>query len=297
MSKKFIRRSLLFVPGSSEKMLNKALTLEVDSLILDLEDSVSIQEKEDARKRVSAYIAKVKANNKEAIVRVNGMDTMWGILDLLEIAKEQPDAVLIPKADEKALVIADGILSAAEVEKNLPPNSITMIPLFETAYVIVHAASILSVSERIDGVQLGAEDLTKELEIERTTAGKEIWYARHQLATAARARKIDILDTPYTAIYDVSGLENDISVARQIGFTGKTCIYPGHLAAINAAFSPKEEEISYAKGLLEVFEAALAEGKGACMYQNKMIDAPIAERARKIIEKAERIKHLGKVSE
>lgn len=297
MGKRSIRRSLLYVPGSSNKMLDKAVVVPADGVILDLEDSVSISEKIAARARVLAYIPKIRqAGNKEILVRVNGMDTLWGIEDLLTVLPSCPDTVVIPKANERALVIADGIMSAVETQQNLQPNSIGMVALFESAYSIANPLPILTVAARITGVQLGGEDLTKEQGIQRTLQGEEIRYARQQVAMAGRACGLDILDTPYTGIHDLEGLRQDTETAKQIGFTGKTCIHPSHLATINKIFSPSEEDVAFAKALLEVYDAAVADGRGACMYQNKMIDAPVADRARKLLQKAEQIEKIGFVS-
>lgn len=289
MSRKFVRRSLLYIPGSSEKMLSKAADMASDAVILELEDAVSIAEKDMARKLVISCLGKLKGIKKEVIVRVNAMDTIWGIKDILGVAKCAPDAIIVPKADEKAVIMADGLLGAAEKEAGLEPGSISMIPLFETAYSISNPLAILSASDRIDGVQLGGEDLTKEQEITRTFEGEEIRYARQQVAMAARARNIDIIDTPFTGIRDMEGLRRDAGTAKQIGYTGKACIHPAHIAVINEVFSPTPEEVEYSRGILKAYEAGVQEGKGAVMYQNKMIDAPIAERAKRILRKAERI--------
>ncbi|MGE4354424.1 MAG: CoA ester lyase [Oscillospiraceae bacterium] len=292
MSKKFIRRSLLYTPGSSMKMLTKAKTATADAIIMDLEDAVSVGEKDTARENVAALIDEMKATGKEVIVRVNAMDTGWGIRDIMAIVPGRPDAVIVPKADKKALTVADYLLSAMEYECAIPLNTIKMIPLFETTYAITNAYEVLGAAERIDGVQLGAEDLTKEQEIERTMMGAEISYARHQLAFSARARGLDIIDTPYTGIKDLEGLRTDAINAKNIGFTGKTCIHPSHADVLNAVFSPSAEAVEYAKGVVEALDQAIAEGKGAVMYMGKMIDAPIADRSRRIIEKAERISKL-----
>ena len=294
MGTQFMRRSLLYIPGSSDKMLKKASSILADSIILDLEDSVSIAEKRTARERVMAYIPRIRKEcQTEILVRVNGMDTLCGIEDLLEILPCHPDGVVIPKANEHAVILADGIISAVEAERNLPPNTIGMIPLFETAYSIANPLPILTSASRINGVQLGGEDLTKEQEITRTPPGEEIRYARHQVAMAGRACGLDIFDTPYTEIHDLEGVRRDAETAKQIGFTGKTCIHPSHIAVIHEVFSPSEEEVAFSRGVLEAYDAALAEGRGACMYQNKMVDAPVADRARKIIQKAQRIQQLA----
>ena len=292
MSEKFIRRSLLYTPGSSVKMLNKAVDCTADAVIVDLEDAVSVAEKDTARENLCEFMPRLKRPGREMIVRVNAMDSAWGVRDILAIVPGMPDAVIVPKADEKALVTADYLLTAAELENGLPVGGIRLIPLFETTYAIANAYEVLGASPRVDGVQLGAEDLTKEQEIERTAAGDEIFYARSRLAFAARARGIDIIDTPYTGIRDLEGLRSDALKAKNIGFTGKTCIHPDHIGVINEVFSPSAEAVEFSRGVAAAMEQGIAEGKGAVMYQGKMIDAPIAERARKILQKAERIDAL-----
>lgn len=289
MKRRWLRRSLLYIPGSSEKMLKKALEIECDGVILDLEDSVGMAEKDGAREAVMHCISGLSALPKEVLVRVNAMDTVWGCKDLFAVAPARPSAIVLPKADEKSLITADMLLGALERDHRMEAGGIQLIPLFETTYALANAYEVLGVSERISGVQLGAEDLTKEQEIARTAEGREIDYARRHLAMAARARGIDIIDTPFTGIRDGEGLLADATVAKSIGFTGKACIHPSHIEVINTVFSPTREEVEAAKGLLEAYSQAVGAGKGACMYQNRMIDAPIAQRAEKILEKAGRM--------
>lgn len=288
----FLRRSLLYIPGSSLKMIGKAKDVQADSIIFDLEDSVSLLEKENARRNVVAAIRDNKTLGKELVVRVNSMDTVHGLKDILALSEVEPDALIIPKADEKAIIVADMILAALEKESGIEINSISLIPLIETTFGIVDIARILDAAQRITGVQLGAEDLTKEQGIERTTEGDEILYARTTIAVAACSRGIDIIDTPFTSIHDIDGLEQDTIRAKNIGFTGKTCIHPSHVETINRVYTPKAESVEHASRLLEAFDKAVKEGKGACMFEGKMIDNPIAERARRILKKHNQIKSL-----
>lgn len=289
MDKRWLRRSLLYIPGSSHKMLGKAQGIESDGVILDLEDSVSIGEKDAARKAVAELIPTLIGRGKEVLVRVNSMDSVWGCKDLFAVVPALPDAIILPKADESSLVTMDMLLGAIECDCKIELGTIRIVPLLETTYAITNAYTVLGASKRINGVQLGAEDLTKEQEISRTAEGSEIQYARQQLAMSARARGIDIIDTPFTGIADLEGLQKDAATAKNIGFTGKTCIHPGHIPIINEAFSPTQKEVDFTRGLLEAYNNALTEGKGACMYENKMIDAPIAVRAERVLEKAARI--------
>ena len=289
MRSKYVRRSLLYMPGSSMKMLNKAVTLHPDAVILDLEDAVSIAEKEMARQQVIDMLPAIKASGKEVLVRVNGMDTPWGVEDLQAIIPCKPDAIVLPKASVQYVMTADCIMTVLEKKYQMEPYSIGMVPLFETTDAIVNGYEILGLSPRINGVQFGAEDLTKEMEIARTPGGEEVRYAREQLIFAARARGIDSLDTPYTDVKNLEGLQADVNNAKAMGFTGKTCIHPAHIDTINASFTPSDEEVERSKGIVAAMKEGIAQGKGAVMYENKMIDAPVAMRAQKIVEKAERI--------
>ena len=289
MSTCFLRRSLLYVPGSSDKMLAKAESVAADAVIIDLEDSVSPDEKDAARQRVAAFIEAKKITGKELIVRINGMDNLWGYLDLLAIAPLMPNAIVLPKADERAVCTCDSFLTALEISCGAAPDSIKLIPLLETAYGIANCGSILQAAKRIDGVQLGAEDLTRDQGIERTVSGKEVLFARYQLAIAGAAAKIDILDTPYTDIHNLDGLREETESAKSMGFTGKTCIHPSHIDTINEIFTPNKEAAADAQALLETYHQSLESGKGACTYNGKMVDAPIAARAEKILNKAKKI--------
>lgn len=289
MSKQFARRALLYIPGSSKKMLGKAESVQADGVILDLEDAVSMDEKDAARENVAAILPSLRGAGKEIVVRINAADTLWCYQDILAIAGTV-DTVIVPKADERSLIAVDAFLGAVEQARGL--SEIKVIPLFETTYAITNAYAVLGASARIDGVQLGAEDLTKEQEILRTEQGAEILYARQQLAMAARARGIDILDTPYTHVSDIEGLRADALAVKRMGFTGKVCIHPSHIAPINEVFSPTEAEIAQARGIVTAFAASVAEGRGACMYENKMVDKPVAERAQSLLDKAARFANL-----
>lgn len=289
MDKKHLRRSLLFVPASSEKMIAKAAAGIADGIILDLEDSVSMAEKENARAQAIEAVRHIQEQGKQAIVRVNAVDSLLGIQDIIEVSAATPDALIIPKADERSMITADTLLTAAEVARGLAKNAIQLIPLIETALGVVNICAVLRSVDRIDGVMLGAEDLTKELGIERTMEGREIQHARNSLVHAGCAFGIDIIDTPFTGIKDLDGLKADTQAVKALGLTGKTCIHPSHLETVNSVFTPEEAVVEYSRRLLDAFATALREGKGACSFEGKMIDAPIAEKAKKIVAMADLI--------
>ncbi|WP_096187276.1 HpcH/HpaI aldolase/citrate lyase family protein [Evansella halocellulosilytica] len=284
-----VRRSLLYVPGNSEKMINKALNINADSVILDLEDAVSVSEKGFARKTVKKSIRNFKKIGKEIIVRINDIKTQHGVLDLEAIVEELPNTVIVPKADKEAILISDILIKSTEKRYGIENFEIGIIPLLETSYSIVHAYIILSSSDRISAVQFGAEDLTNELGIERTREGKEIEYARNVIAQAGNACNIDILDTPFTDIEDDEGLISDTMFAKSVGFTGKTCIHPKQVEIVNDIFTPASQDVEKARQLINTFDEAVNAGNGVCMYEGKMIDNPIADRARRLVTKADQI--------
>jgi citrate lyase subunit beta / citryl-CoA lyase len=291
MRRHFIRRSLLYVPGSSPQMINKALGLKVDTIIFDLEDAVSLREKDNARRTVTEYISIAKGTGKEVLVRVNTTNSLFGIKDILAVVPEGPDALIIPKAEEASIITADAIVGAIEQSLGWEENTVRIVPLLETVYSIQNAYKILSASKRINGVQFGAEDLTTELEIPRTKKGDELRYARSTLVFAGKTLGIDIIDSPFTDIQDQEGLIDEINTVKALGMTGKTCIHPIQISVINEMFTPNRDDVEYSKRVLEAFEFSEKQGKGVCVLDGKMIDNPVADRARKIIKKAEIIRN------
>ena len=281
-----LRRSLLFVPCSSEKMLAKASLTNADGIILDLEDSVSIPEKELARSRAAEFIDEIKSTGKEAIVRINGVGSVYCVEDILMSARAQADGIMLPKADVRSTIAVDVLLEAEEIRQGLKKDTIKLIPLVETANGLINAFQTFGVTKRINAAILGMEDLSKELGVQRTKNGTEAAYPRNVLVCAAKACGIDIIDTPYTDINDIAGLEQDTFTALQTGFTGKACIHPKHAETINRIFSPSEEELASARKIIEAYTIAIANGQGACTVDGKMIDVPIVERAERILKKS-----------
>lgn len=286
------RRSLLFVPGSSIKMINKSLESEADSIILDLEDAVSLQEKESARNNVKKYISKFKEKNIEVIVRINELKTRLGMVDMEEIAQEEPDALLIPKADESVIAAADILMDSIELRYEIEKNSLKIIPLVETTECVNNISAVINNSPRITGVLFGAEDLTSEMGIPRQLNSAVINNARCLISLAAHQYEIDAIDTPLTNFTNNEELRQDSLAAKEIGFTGKACIHPRQLEIVNELFSPAKEDIRKAEELIKAFNISTSEGKGAFSFEGKMVDLPIVDKAKKLIKQAESIKEL-----
>lgn len=270
-------RTALYVPGSSPRMIEKSRTLEVDVIIFDLEDAVSAGEKASARARVADELRREASMMRW--VRINPVDSAEHLDDLRAVLPASPDGILLPKADPESLAALDRLLDNAGAEAaNVP-----VIALVETAKGLLEVAALCRASSRLTGLQLGAEDLTAELGVERTAGGEEIRFARHQLALAAHAHGLMAIDTPNLTIGDDDALRADIAIARSCGMTAKTCIHPAQVPVAEAAFLPDPAEIAWADRVLAAAEQAALEGKGAVALDGQMIDAPVVARARRLL--------------
>ena len=256
-----MRRSMLFVPGNTPKMMTSCGFFGADAVIFDLEDAVSPTEKDAARDLVRYAIGNLHLCGSEVIVRVNSIET--------------------PMFDR------------LEAENGLPAGAVGILALIETALGVENAFSIASASPRVQALFLGAEDLSADLHCKRTKEGAEILYARTRLVMAARAAGIDVYDTPFTDVDDDEGLCADAALAKSLGFTGKAAISPRHLGNINRCFSPTQAEVDHANEVLAALEEGKRQGRGAVALHGKMIDAPIAARAKRTIADAEQILKRG----
>ncbi len=279
------RRSLLFIPGNAPSMVQSADLFDADSVIFDLEDAVSMGEKDAARDLVATALLELDFGQVEKIVRINPMDTPMGPLDLRKLAKALPDAILVPKATEAGIRMCDQILTEIE-SRQYASQKTRMIALIETAYGLAFASRIVSASTRIDAVLLGGEDFTSDMEVERTKAGHEVAYARNKLATLSRALGLHFIDTPFVDVEDTDGLLEDCKVAVSCGATGKAAINPRQVKTIHMAFTPDEKSTKWARRVMDAWHKAAAENKGVFSLDGKMVDAPVVHRAEKILLKA-----------
>ncbi|MBV1759353.1 MAG: CoA ester lyase [Dethiosulfatibacter sp.] len=283
---RILRRSMLFIPGNSPNMIQNAGILGADSIILDVEDAVSIDEKDSARNLIMHALKEVDFYGCEVVVRVNAPSTAFGEKDLREITPNRPDAFMIPMATEEEIRIADSIISEIEKKEGIEAGSIKMVPIAETAYAVESIADIIKASKRIEAVLLGAEDLTADMEISRTKEGGEIYYARNKIANICKAFKIQAIDTPFADVNDSQGLTEDTLKGKSLGMTGKAAINPRQVDAIHQVYTPTQEEIQYAQSVIEAMNEAKKQGKGVFSFEGKMIDAPIILRAETVIRKA-----------
>jgi len=279
-------RSLLFIPGNNPGMLLNADVHDADAIILDLEDAVSPDQKDAARILVRNAV-RALSYNTQLVIRVNPLGTDFYQDDLEAVVPLEPEFIMPTKVDgEDYIKDLDERLTALERENGIEEGKIRIIPLIETAEGIENAFRIARASKRIFGFFLGAEDYSADLRAHRTKEGDEILYARGRILNAARAAAVEAFDTPFTDVNDEEGLEKDAFLAREMGFTGKAAISPRHVNGINKAFSPTKAEIDYAHEVLMAIEEGIRLGKGAVSLRGKMIDKPIVDRAKRVVETA-----------
>lgn len=274
-------RSLLFVPGNQPKMLIKASAFRPDAFVPDMEDSVPMAEKGNARQVIQAHLKDLSDSGIPVIPRVNARDTGITIDDLAAVVSAAIHGISIGKVGtaEDVRWLCD-VIGELEGANDLPVGSIKLIVWIETALGICNCLDICRASERIEAVAFGGEDFTHDMEIERLEDDSNVLYARHAICIAARAANVAALDTPYFQFRDESGLIDNARAARKIGFKGKFAIHPAQIDRLNEVFSPSPDEIAYAERVVNAFEEAERQGRGSTSLDGKVIDIPVVKRAR-----------------
>jgi citrate lyase subunit beta / citryl-CoA lyase len=287
------RRSLLFMPGSNARALEKARNLPADALILDLEDSVAPDAKALARDQIAAAIAAKGFGRREILIRVNSLDTPWWATDVAMAGRAAPDGILVPKistvADLKA--IADRL-----AEVNAAP-SIQVWAMIETARAVLDAEQLAAASSdqkmRLAGFVFGPNDLSRETRIKMMPGRAAMLPLITHCILATRAHGLEILDGPYSDFSNVDGFGQECAQARDLGFDGKTLIHPGQIEACNAIFTPPEEEVAQARRIIAAFERPENASRGAIQFDGQMVERLHAEMARRTIAIAEAIAGMG----
>ena len=289
-----MRRTMLFLPGNNPNMIMNGGLLGADSIIFDLEDAVAPDQKDAARILVKSALRSLDFGGCEIIIRMNALDTPYWEEDIEEMVPLGPSAIMPTKvSDGNYIRKLEQKITETEEKNGMDVGKIKLIPLLETAMGIEHAYDIAIASPRMEALYLGAEDLTADLRCERTKEGAEILYARGRLVCAARAAGIEAYDTPFTDVEDMEGLRSDARFAKGLGYTGKAVINPRHVEDVNCIFSPSDKEIRYAREVCGAIREAKRQGKGAISLRGKMIDAPIAQRAKLVLEAASELKGVN----
>jgi len=287
-----LRRAVHFVPGANEKMLQKSLVLPADSLVLDLEDAVTPENKDAARETVTHWLKQVNFGRQERMVRMNPLNTPWGVRDLEVTMQGRPDSYLVPKVRIKDdLFRIDTILSRMEREYGYPPGGVKLVVIAtETPQGLLNIRDFGS-CPRVDALSWGAEDLSAAIGARRNRDEQgqflEVFrYARIMTLLAATAAGVPPLDTVFVDIRDTEGLRRECLEGAWMGFTGKITIHPSQIAVVNEIFSPSPEDIAESKELLAAFEENRKAGKMAFSFKGQMVDVPHLTRARTILERA-----------
>ena len=277
-------RSIIFVPGNRDSMLERARSFDADVIMVDLEDSVPPGEKIAARELARQWVPILHDAGQRVMVRVNSLDTGLTRAELAAVVSPALYGVSIGKVESvREVRTLDGLLSALE-----PPHlrSLRIIPWIETARAVWDARDIARASPRVAAIAFGAEDFTNDLGIERSDAGDEVAAPRAWVPIAARAAAVGALDSPFVRFRDPAALRDDARRARQMGYTGKFAIHPAQLEIINETFSPSTAEIEYARRVVAAWDAAEAAGRGSLALDGRMVDVPVVKRAQNLLARA-----------
>ncbi|WP_313702440.1 CoA ester lyase [Achromobacter sp.] len=273
------RRSVLYMPGSNARALDKARALDADALILDLEDAVAPDAKAQARAQVAAALREGGYGRRECIVRVNALDTPWGLDDVRAIAQAGADAVLLPKVESPPQLAALAqALDAAGAPADLP-----LWAMAETPLGFLRLDAIAGGHARLAAIVVGTSDLVKDLHARHTPSRDETLLARSLAVMAARAHGLAVLDGVHLDLNDDAGLQDACRQGRDQGFDGKTLIHPRQIATANAAFAPTPEELDMARKRLDAWKAAQAEGKGVAVVDGALVENLHASEAERVL--------------
>ena len=279
------RRSMLYMPGSNARALEKGKTLPADALILDLEDAVAPDAKVAAREQVTEAVRAGGYGHRELLVRVNGLATPWGYDDLVAAATSGADAVLLPKVDSADMVRqVEAVLDAAGA-----PADLAIWCMMETPRGILHAEEIACASPRLGGLVMGTSDLAKDLHAAHTALRLPLVTSLGLCLLAARAAGVAIMDGVYLDLSDDEGFAASCKQGAELGFDGKTLIHPKTLAAANEAFAPSDDEVAFSRKIIAAHDEAEAAGKGVVVVDGKLIENLHVENAKRLVALAEAI--------
>lgn len=273
------RRSVLFMPGSNARAMEKARALPAEAVVLDLEDAVAPDAKEQARAQVVANVSARGYGLREVIVRVNGLLTPWGGADLAAVATSSADAVLLPKVESaKAVEEALGVLTTHGA-----PGTLMLWCMLETPRRILDAAEIATASPRVGALVMGTSDLTKDLHARHTRDRLPLATSLGLCVLAARAAGVTALDGVHLDLEDDAGFEAACRQAADLGFDGKTLIHPKTIAKANEIFAPKASDVDWARRVIAAHAEAVAQGRGIVLLDGRLIENLHVEDARRVM--------------
>lgn len=282
-----IRRALLYMPGDSRRKIEKALTLGVDSICMDIEDGVALNQKPAARATIAQALRELDFGRSEKLVRLNPYGSGWEAEDFAQTIAGRPDAYVLPKVESaEAVQWLDAQITRAEKEHGWPAGQMRFLVLAETARAIVNLKEIITASPRLDAIIFGAEDLAGDMGMVRTKEAWEMLYARSAIVTHAAAYNVQAIDMVCVDFKDAEGLQTESEQGARMGYTGKQAIHPNQIPIIQAAFTPDDAAIAHAQRVVAASEANQASGLGAFSLDGKMVDAPVVKAAERVLAKA-----------
>jgi citrate lyase beta subunit len=284
-----MRRGLLFMPGDSRKKIEKGAAMPVDSIIMDLEDAIAMNNKQAARECTAQALREVHFERAEKLVRINQVIEGWIYAeDIRATVDAKPDGYVLPKVESADQVqhISE-LLSLAEDRHNWQPNSIKLLAIIETAKGVVNLKEIAASDSRLEALIFGAEDLAGDMGARRTPHGAEVFYARSAVVVHAKAYGLQAIDTVFIDLTaSDEALSAETVIALEMGYTGKLAIHPKQVVPIQAVFTPTPHEIDSAQKLIQAFNQQQASGTGVFEYEGKMIDMPMIRAAMSVIARA-----------
>lgn len=280
------RRAILYVPGDDWNKINKAISLGVDSICMDMEDGVAINRKSAARETIARALQEINFGKAEKLARINAIGSGLEQEDIETVIPYHPDGIVIPKIESlEQIQWASDIIEKAELANGWHANSIRIIVVVETGKGIINLKEISS-HPRLDGLIFGAEDFAANIGATRSRAGWEVMYARSAIVTHAAAYGLQAIDMVFTDFRDAVNLKIESAQGSAMGFTGKQIVHPAQIHPAQEAFTPSDSSIAYALRVVDTFKAHQSEGTGAYELDGKMIDVPILKNAQKVLERA-----------
>ena len=294
-------RSWMFVPGDRQKMIDKALALSVDAILLDIEDGVAPAAKETARKQIAESLDRIAAQQKDnpsyhtpaRYVRINAVGHERMLADVEHVIRPSLEGLAVPKVETPEQVkTVEKILDEREPKMGMPRGGVRLLLALESPRGLFNAYAIASSSPRVIGLMFGAEDFSRELSLPLRREGEatDLIYARSAMVTAAAAAHVQSVDGVWPNFQDIEGLRKFALQSRRLGFSGMSLIHPSQIDEVNAAFTPTADEVDYCRRVVQAFDDARARGEGAIAFGGQLLDMPIVDRARQTIALAESLK-------
>jgi citrate lyase subunit beta / citryl-CoA lyase len=288
-----VYRSFLFAPGNHPRRVEKALSLDADAAILDLEDACPIAEKKATRAVVIA--ACQRPRKTLGYVRVNAMSSEFGYGDITSVVQRGIDGILLPKVESADEIrTADWVIANLEKERGLPVGACDVIPIIETGKGMANVRAITAAGTRVRRIAFGAGDFTLDMSMEWSRNETELLPYRSECVLASRAASIDApIDTVWVDLNDTEGFINATRHIKTLGFQGKMCIHPNQVPVVNEILSPSVADVVWSRQVVQAFEAAEKTGSASITLEGKFIDYPIVHRARRVLEVMQRIEARG----